>query len=131
MTIDYETLKNWSFPEVVQSYGWKDTVLYALGIGLGSDPMSRDELRFVYEPWLEALPTMAAVLAGPGFWIKDPATGEPVGTSAIAGRADVDLAVAAAARALPLWAETHADERAKLLHRAADLVEERIDAIAE
>ncbi|WP_244846214.1 aldehyde dehydrogenase family protein [Mesorhizobium sp. L-8-3] len=63
--------------------------------------------------------------------IKDPATGEPVGSSAIAGRADVDLAVAAAARALPLWAETHADERAKLLHRAADLVEERIDAIAE
>lgn len=75
MTIDYETLKNWSFPEVVQSYGWKDTVLYALGIGLGSDPMSPDELRFVYEPWLEALPTMAAVLAGSGFWIKDPATG--------------------------------------------------------
>lgn len=63
--------------------------------------------------------------------IKDPATGEQVGSSAIAGRADVDLAVAAAARALPLWAETHADERAKLLHRAADLVEERIDAIAE
>lgn len=63
--------------------------------------------------------------------IKDPATGEPVGSSAVAGRADVDLAVAAAARALPLWAETHADERAKLLHRAADLVEQRIDAIAE
>jgi acyl-CoA reductase-like NAD-dependent aldehyde dehydrogenase len=63
--------------------------------------------------------------------IKDPATGALVGSSAIAGRADVDLAVEAAARALPLWAETHADERAKLLHRAADLVEERIDAIAE
>ena len=75
MTIHCETLKNWAFPEVRQTYGWKDTALYALGIGLGADPMSRDELRFVYEPWLEALPTMAAVLAGPGFWIRDPATG--------------------------------------------------------
>ncbi len=75
MTIDYETLANWRFPEKTQTYDWKDTALYALGIGLGADPMSRDELQFVYEPWLEALPTMAAVLAGPGFWIRDPATG--------------------------------------------------------
>ncbi len=75
MTIDYETLANWRFPEKVQTYDWKDTALYALGIGLGADPMSRDELQFVYEPWLKALPTMAAVLAGPGFWIRDPGTG--------------------------------------------------------
>jgi acyl-CoA reductase-like NAD-dependent aldehyde dehydrogenase len=63
--------------------------------------------------------------------IRDPATGDLVGSSAIAGRADVDLAVEAASKALPLWAETHADERAKLLHRAADLIEARIDVIAE
>ncbi len=75
MAIDYDRLKNWQFPDVTQSYGWKDTALYALGIGLGGDPMSKDELRFVYEPWLQALPTMAAVLAGPGFWIRDPRTG--------------------------------------------------------
>lgn len=75
MTIVYERLKNWRFPEVTQSYDWKDTALYALGIGLGADPMSKDELRFVYELWLEALPTMSAVLAGPGFWIRDPETG--------------------------------------------------------
>lgn len=63
--------------------------------------------------------------------IRDPATGEHVGWSAIASRADVDVAVAAAARALPLWAETHADQRARILHRAADLIEERVDAIAD
>jgi acyl-CoA reductase-like NAD-dependent aldehyde dehydrogenase len=63
--------------------------------------------------------------------IRDPATGERVGSTAIAGRADVDRAVAAAAHALPLWAETHADQRARILHRAADLIEERIEAIAE
>lgn len=75
MTIDYDTLANWQFPEKVQTYTWKDTSLYALGVGLGANPTSRDELKFIYEPWLHALPTMAAVLAGPGFWIRDPATG--------------------------------------------------------
>lgn len=63
--------------------------------------------------------------------IRDPATGERVGTSAIATRADVDRAVAAAAGALPAWAATHADERAKVLHRAADLVAARAPAIAD
>lgn len=75
MTIDYDTLANWQFPEKVQTYDWKDTSLYALGVGLGANPTSRDELKFIYEPRLHALPTMAAVLAGPGFWIRDPATG--------------------------------------------------------
>jgi succinate-semialdehyde dehydrogenase/glutarate-semialdehyde dehydrogenase len=63
--------------------------------------------------------------------INDPATGEFVGSSALASRKDVDIAVEAAQRSLPLWGETHADERAKILHRAADLVAERVDAIAE
>ena len=63
--------------------------------------------------------------------IADPATGELVGSTAIADAKDVDDAVAAAKRALPLWAETHADERARILHRAADLIVERLDAIAD
>ncbi len=63
--------------------------------------------------------------------INDPATGEFVGSSALAGRLDVDMAVAAATAALPLWAETHADQRARIMHRAADLATERVDAIAE
>ncbi|MEX0404422.1 aldehyde dehydrogenase family protein [Aquibium sp. LZ166] len=62
--------------------------------------------------------------------INDPATGGKVGTSAIADRADVDHAVAAAGKALAGWAETHADQRARILHRAADLIAERVDAIA-
>lgn len=63
--------------------------------------------------------------------INDPATGEFVGSSALANRKDVDTAVDAAARALPLWAETHSDLRAKILLRAADFIAERVDAIAE
>lgn len=69
--------------------------------------------------------------AGERITINDPATGEFVGSSALASRADVDLAVEAAARALPVWAGTHADQRARIMHRAADLVTERVDAIAE
>ena len=63
--------------------------------------------------------------------IADPATGAPVGSSALASRRDVDRAVEAAAKALPAWAETHPDQRARILHRSADLIAERVDAIAE
>src|SRR5258708_6074520 len=75
MAIDYATLKNWPIPEVEQRYAVRDTMLYALGLGCGSDPADRDELRFVYEDGLQALPTMAVVLGAPGFWLKEPATG--------------------------------------------------------
>jgi succinate-semialdehyde dehydrogenase / glutarate-semialdehyde dehydrogenase len=62
--------------------------------------------------------------------IKDPATGEHVGSAAVATAADVDRAVAAAQRAQPIWAETHADERCRIMLKAAALIEERTDAIA-
>jgi succinate-semialdehyde dehydrogenase/glutarate-semialdehyde dehydrogenase len=62
--------------------------------------------------------------------VRDPATGELVGRSSVAGPADVDAAVQAALAAQPDWAATHPDERAAVLHRAADLIEQRVDAIA-
>ena len=40
-------------------------MLYALGVGLGQDPMNEDELAFVYEKNLKALPTFALVLGYP------------------------------------------------------------------
>src|SRR3546814_11378604 len=66
---------NWRFPEVEQAYGERETILYALGIGLGADPLDENQLRFVYEKDLQALPTMATVLAYPGFWMRNPETG--------------------------------------------------------
>ena len=50
-------------------------MLYALGVGLGHDPMNEDELAFVYEKNLKVLPTIAAVLGYPGFWARDLDTG--------------------------------------------------------
>src|SRR6185312_9877283 len=45
------------------TYGDKDVMLYALGIGLGADPMDEKELAFVYERNLKIVPTAATVLA--------------------------------------------------------------------
>ena len=75
MTINYTALKNRHFEDVRQSYGAADSMLYALGIGLGADPHDLNQLRYVYEPQLRALPTMAVVLGCPGFWMRSPDTG--------------------------------------------------------
>lgn len=75
MSIDYDRLLAREFPVVEHRYTRKETLLYALGVGLGADPMDSGQLRFVYEKDLRALPTMAAVLASPGFWAREPDTG--------------------------------------------------------
>lgn len=75
MTIDYDRLLSWPVPDAEHHWTEADTILYALGVGLGQDPVDPDQLRFVYEPGLAALPTMATVLGYPGFWIKDEKTG--------------------------------------------------------
>jgi acyl dehydratase len=75
MPIDYATLKSWPFGDVEHRYTARDSMLYALGLGCGSDPIDADELRFVFEEDLLALPTMAVVLGGPGFWMRNEKTG--------------------------------------------------------
>jgi len=42
-------------------YEARDTMLYALGVGAGAEPL---DLQFVYEKDLKALPTMAVLMAG-------------------------------------------------------------------
>src|ERR1700729_4014130 len=62
------------YPDILQqrtaartfTYGDKDVMLYALGIGLGADPMNETELPFVYERGLKVVPTAATVLAAGG-----------------------------------------------------------------
>lgn len=75
MAIDYRRLLTWPVPEVRQTYGVRDSQLYALAVGLGADPVDTRQLPFVYEQNPQALPTQAVVLGYPGFWMKDPATG--------------------------------------------------------
>jgi len=57
---------------VTQSYGATETMLYAVGVGAGSDPADR---RFVYEKDLLALPTLAVVLGREKPWLQEPRYG--------------------------------------------------------
>lgn len=75
MTIDYDRLMAREFPVIHHDYTSKDAILYALGVGLGADPLDERQLPFVYEPNLRMLPTMAAVIGHPGFWVREPDTG--------------------------------------------------------
>lgn len=75
MTIVYDTLKNRPFPPVEHAYTAKDCMLYALGVGLGGDPLDAKQLRYLYEEGLAMLPTMPVVIASPGFWAREPDTG--------------------------------------------------------
>ncbi|MEU8708303.1 aldehyde dehydrogenase family protein [Streptomyces sp. NPDC048565] len=62
----------------------------------------------------------------------DPMTGAELTTVAVAGRADVDAAVAAARRAFedPAWAAISPDERSRVLYQIADVIESHADELA-
>ncbi|BBK34847.1 acyl dehydratase [Stella humosa] len=75
MAIDYDRLMARPFPERRHSYTRQDSILYALGLGLGADPVDPAQLQFVYEDGLKAFPTMAVVLGYPGFWMREADTG--------------------------------------------------------
>ena len=81
MPINITHLKARRFDAVRQRYTARDTVLYALGIGMGADmgtgtdPQDPAQLRYLLEPDLRAMPTQALVLGSPGFWMQSPDTG--------------------------------------------------------
>lgn len=76
MAINYDKLISRKFPDVEQTYSKRDTILYALGLGLGANPLDEDQLQYIYEKKLIALPTMAVVLGSPGSWLRvDPQVG--------------------------------------------------------
>jgi acyl dehydratase len=76
MALDYDRMMRLPPRETRHSLTRRDTILYALGVGAALDaPTDPDELKFVYEDGLQALPTMAVVLAYPGFWLKEPEYG--------------------------------------------------------
>jgi len=76
VTINYHTLTNWKIPKVEHSYSIKDTMLYTLALGYGEDAAENPIfLKFVYESGLMSVPSMAAILGYPGFWMREPGTG--------------------------------------------------------
>lgn len=75
MPLNFETVRDWRFEPPNQRYDQRETMLYALSLGFGTDPLDEQELPFVYERDLLAVPTMAAVLCHLGPWASDPRTG--------------------------------------------------------
>jgi acyl dehydratase len=73
--IDYLKLKDRRLDDVVSSYTERDTILYALSLGLGADPMNRAALRYVYGSEIVALPSYPVALGSPGFFAVDPTFG--------------------------------------------------------
>jgi succinate-semialdehyde dehydrogenase / glutarate-semialdehyde dehydrogenase len=62
--------------------------------------------------------------------VLNPATEEAIGSHAVADKADLDDALAAAARGYEKWRETSAYDRSKLMRRAADILRERNESVA-
>lgn len=73
--MDIDKIRTMAIEPIVHSYDKRDTILFALGLGYGADPLDESELRFVYEKNLVALPPFANILCHPGFWAQDPQFG--------------------------------------------------------
>lgn len=64
MAINYEKLMALKRDGDRFRYTDRETMLYAIGIGMGRDPLDEQELPYVFEqPGLKTVPTLAAVLA--------------------------------------------------------------------
>lgn len=76
MALNYDALKSTVIEPVRQTYTRKDSILYALGVGVGSaNPWDPAELQYVYERGLVALPTQATVLGFDPIWFARPKFG--------------------------------------------------------
>ena len=63
MPIDYDDMMQSGATGLTAAYDEKDVMLYALGIGMGRDPLDEKELAFVYENnGLKVVPTFASVI---------------------------------------------------------------------
>lgn len=75
MGMDLGKIETMAIDPIVQPYDKRDTIIFALGLGYGADPLDEDELPFVYEKDLRCLPAYANILCHPGFWAQDPQFG--------------------------------------------------------
>lgn len=75
MTIDRAFLLDWQMEPVIEQYTDKETLFYALSLGIGSDPLDPLQLQYVYEQEQKVLPTYPVVLAPPQGWAVHPQAG--------------------------------------------------------
>jgi acyl dehydratase len=76
MALDYDRLMRMRIEPVRHSYTRRDTMLYALGLGVGADdPVAPGDLKYVYEKSLVALPMQAVTLAAAPLLLAQPEFG--------------------------------------------------------
>ncbi len=85
--------------------------------------MYRDVLLYIGGKWVSAS-------GGKSIPVTNPATEEIIGSCASAETADIDAAVAAAESGFAVWRNFSPQKRAKIMRRAAELLRERVEAIA-
>ena len=109
MPIQPDLIRAHRFPEIRHAYTARDAILYALGAGLGRDPVAPDDLLFLWEEKLAVLPTFAVTLCTPGLWLRAPEFGVDFGKLVHAEQAATFHAP------LPAAAETVGSARVALL----------------
>jgi succinate-semialdehyde dehydrogenase / glutarate-semialdehyde dehydrogenase len=85
--------------------------------------MYPDVLLFIDGAWTSAM-------AGRTLRVVNPASGDVVGTVAHAERPDLDRALEATDRAFKDWRKVSAFDRSKVMRKAANVLRDRVDAIA-
>lgn len=70
--MNLEAIRSYVIPARTHAYDHRDAILYALGLGYGSDPTDEDQVAFVFEQGLKVVPSMSNTIAHPGFWLNDP-----------------------------------------------------------
>lgn len=103
--MDLAALISHRFPEQRARFVARDTILYALSVGAGSDPARERDIGLVYEKGLKSLPTLVTVLAHPGMWLTNPAFGASV-AKLLHGEQRLEIA-----RPLPAEGEIVAEHR--------------------
>jgi succinate-semialdehyde dehydrogenase/glutarate-semialdehyde dehydrogenase len=68
--------------------------------------------------------------SGKTLQVLNPATGEPIGTVAHAEKPDLDAALAAAQKGFEVWRKVSANDRYKLMRKAADILRGRLNDVA-
>ena len=86
-------------------------------------PIDQSYKLYIDGKWVDAK-------AGETFKAFCPASGEELATCANAGKEDIDMAVAAAQKALATWKMVSAQERAAYLLKIADLIDENVEKLA-
>jgi succinate-semialdehyde dehydrogenase / glutarate-semialdehyde dehydrogenase len=85
--------------------------------------MYADVLLFIDGTWKKAN-------SGKTIPVLNPATAEPVGTVAHAEKADLDAALSAAQKGFASWRKVSANDRYKLMRKAADVLRAKADDVA-